>query len=119
VWDRATDGPLRGNEWFVCETDRPRVPYRVTRNLCVGPIDRWSLFGVACDLFVGPIDRWYYIIHLWDRSTGGPVLYTSPPSLVRWTRGLHVANGPMGHTVHYPSNFRMKVLFMLEVLHNY
>ena len=57
-------------------------------------------FGVACDLFVGSIDRWYFIVHLWGRSTDGPVLQANPPSLVRWTGGLCVVDGPIRHTVH-------------------
>ena len=114
MWDRATDGPLRGNEWFVCETDQPMVPYRVTRNSYVGPIDRWSLFEVACDLFMGPINRWYYIVHLWGRSTGRPVLHTSLPTLVRWTGGLHVDDDPMGHTVHVMSK-KVKLFYRNRV----
>jgi len=68
------------------------VLYEVTRDLSVGPIDRWSSMGS-------------HVVYLSERSTDGPVSYTSPPSLVRWTDGLCVADGPMGHTVHmYTSN---------------
>jgi len=68
-------------------------------------------FGIACDMFVGPIDQWCYIVHLWGRSTDGPILYASPPSLVRWTGGLRVADGPMGHTVHSPFRFKKCLMF--------
>jgi len=50
-------------------------------------------------LFVRPIDRWSYAVHPRGPSTDGYVLYTSHPNLIRWTWGLDVADGPMGHTV--------------------
>jgi len=40
--DRSTDGPLWDSVWFICGTDRPMVPYEVTCDSSVGPIDRWS-----------------------------------------------------------------------------
>jgi len=56
--DRSTDGLLRGNAWFVCRTDRPMVPYEGTRASSGGPIDRWSP-----------------VVHLWGRSTDGPLWF--------------------------------------------
>ena len=48
----------------------------------------------------GPL--WVHMVSV-GRLTDGPVSYASPPSLVRWIDGLCVADGPMRHTVHYPS----------------
>jgi len=83
----GTEGPmvLYSDSSFIRKADRPMVPY-----------------VVPCTSFTGSVHRWSYIVHLWGHSTDGHLLHTSPPSLFRWTGRLHMADGPMGHTVHKP-----------------
>jgi len=73
---------LYSDSSFINRADRPMVPY-----------------GVPCNSYTGSADRWSSIVQLWGRSTDGHVLYMSPSILVRWTGGLHMVDGSMGHTV--------------------
>jgi len=73
--DRSTDGPLRGNAWFVCRTDRSMVHYEGTRASSGGTDRPMFPCEVTCDSSVGPIDRWSPMVHLWGRSTDGPLWF--------------------------------------------
>jgi len=73
---------------FVRDTDRPMVLNMVhSRDRSTDGSLRYDTWFI-----VKPIDRWSYAVHPWGRSTGGYVSYTSPPSLVRWTWGLGMAD---------------------------
>ena len=89
LWDRSTDGPLRGKARFVYGSDRPMVFYEVTRVIYLwhrstdgtlqfvcGVVQPTTLFyrQALPALFDGPED---YALPMarWD------IQYTSPPAL--------------------------------------